>query len=126
MQSLLSCSARTSDRAEIVAEMEIAGRLDAGEDERLEAGHVFPRGLWRAVSDRDGCRRRSRTGPWSSFAFSTLPSPWTICGSLRGIVWKRLHGDRKGQHSIRINDQWRICFRWKDGASDVEITDYHR
>ncbi len=37
-----------------------------------------------------------------------------------------LKGDRKGQHSIRINDQWRICFRWKDGdAYDVEITDYH-
>ena len=37
-----------------------------------------------------------------------------------------LKGDRRGQHSIRINDQWRICFRWKDGgASDVEITDYH-
>ena len=37
-----------------------------------------------------------------------------------------LKGDRKGQHSIRINDQWRICFRWQDGDSyDVEITDYH-
>jgi len=37
-----------------------------------------------------------------------------------------LKGDRKGQYSIRINDQWRICFRWKDGdAYDVEITDYH-
>lgn len=36
-----------------------------------------------------------------------------------------LHGDRKGQHSIRINDQWRICFRWLDGAHDVEIVDYH-
>lgn len=37
-----------------------------------------------------------------------------------------LHGDRKGQHSIRINDQWRICFRWRDGdACDVEIVDYH-
>jgi proteic killer suppression protein len=37
-----------------------------------------------------------------------------------------LHGDRKGQHSIRINDQWRICFRWVDGdALDVEIVDYH-
>jgi proteic killer suppression protein len=37
-----------------------------------------------------------------------------------------LKGDRKGQHSIRINDQWRICFRWKDGdAFDVEIVDYH-
>ena len=37
-----------------------------------------------------------------------------------------LSGNRKGQYSIRINDQWRICFRWNDGyASDVEIVDYH-
>ena len=37
-----------------------------------------------------------------------------------------LRGDRKGQHSIRINDQWRICFRWDEGnAYDVEIVDYH-
>jgi len=37
-----------------------------------------------------------------------------------------LKGDRKGQYSIRINDQWRICFRWKtEDAFDVEITDYH-
>jgi proteic killer suppression protein len=37
-----------------------------------------------------------------------------------------LGGDRQGQHSIRINDQWRICFVWKDGeAWDVEIADYH-
>ncbi len=36
-----------------------------------------------------------------------------------------LKGDRTGQHSIRINDQWRICFRWDDGAYDVEIVDYH-
>ena len=37
-----------------------------------------------------------------------------------------LKGDRHGQHSIRINDQWRICFVWKDGdAHDVEICDYH-
>ncbi|MGH2554660.1 MAG: type II toxin-antitoxin system RelE/ParE family toxin [Actinomycetota bacterium] len=39
---------------------------------------------------------------------------------------ERLHGDRSGQHSIRINDQWRICFRWQGGdAWDVEIVDYH-
>jgi proteic killer suppression protein len=39
---------------------------------------------------------------------------------------ERLSGDRAGQHSIRINDQWRICFRWKEGdAFDVEIVDYH-
>lgn len=37
-----------------------------------------------------------------------------------------LERDRKGQHSIRINDQWRICFKWGGGdAYDVEITDYH-
>ena len=37
-----------------------------------------------------------------------------------------LRGSRAGQHSIRINDQWRICFRWSThGASDVEIVDYH-
>jgi proteic killer suppression protein len=37
-----------------------------------------------------------------------------------------LKGDRTGQHSIRINDQFRVCFVWKaDGAHDVEITDYH-
>ena len=37
-----------------------------------------------------------------------------------------LIGDRKGQHSIRINDQWRICFVWRQGAAeDVEIVDYH-
>ena len=37
-----------------------------------------------------------------------------------------LKGDRAGQHSIRINDQWRICFRWVEGdAHDVEIVDYH-
>lgn len=37
-----------------------------------------------------------------------------------------LRGDRAGQHSIRINDQFRICFLWRDGdAHDVEITDYH-
>ena len=37
-----------------------------------------------------------------------------------------LKGDRAGQHSIRVNDQWRICFTWTPaGAADVEITDYH-
>lgn len=39
---------------------------------------------------------------------------------------EKLSGNRAGQYSIRINDQWRICFIWKDGdAYDVEITDYH-
>jgi len=36
-----------------------------------------------------------------------------------------LKGGRAGQHSVRINDQWRICFRWESGAHEVEIVDYH-
>ena len=36
-----------------------------------------------------------------------------------------LKGDRAGQHSIRVNDQYRVCFRWTAGAQDVEIVDYH-
>lgn len=39
---------------------------------------------------------------------------------------EKLHGDRAGQHSIRINDQWRICFEWEQGrVKEVEIVDYH-
>ena len=39
---------------------------------------------------------------------------------------EQLHGDRKGQHGIRINDRWRICFKWRKGdVNDVEIVDYH-
>jgi toxin HigB-1 len=38
-----------------------------------------------------------------------------------------LHGDRRGQYSIRINDQWRICFEWREGAAwNVEVVDYHK
>ncbi len=43
-----------------------------------------------------------------------------------GNQLEALKGNRKGQHSIRINDQWRICFVWRaDGAHQVEIVDYH-
>lgn len=39
---------------------------------------------------------------------------------------EKLKKDRVGQHSIRVNDQWRICFRWRDGAAfEVELVDYH-
>ncbi len=39
---------------------------------------------------------------------------------------EKLSGDREGQHSICINDQWRVCFRWEEGSAyNVEITDYH-
>jgi len=50
-------------------------------------------------------------------------------GELRippGNRLERLGGDRAGQHSIRLNDQYRVCFRWEDRyADDVQITDYH-
>ncbi|HEY4943748.1 MAG TPA: type II toxin-antitoxin system RelE/ParE family toxin [Rhizomicrobium sp.] len=53
----------------------------------------------------------------------------TNLGDLRSPPGNRLEalkGDRKGQHSIRINGQWRICFVWRDGAAErVEIVDYH-
>lgn len=46
--------------------------------------------------------------------------------ALRGNRLEALKGNRKGQYSIRINDQYRICFTWGDkGPKDVEITDYH-
>ncbi len=48
------------------------------------------------------------------------------CASRRGIVWKPSKDDRRGQHSIRVNDQFRVCFVWTDeGPEEVEITDYH-
>lgn len=53
----------------------------------------------------------------------------TVLDSLRippGNHLEALKGDRKGQYSIRINDQWRVCFVWQgDGAHHVEIVDYH-
>jgi toxin HigB-1 len=48
--------------------------------------------------------------------------------ALPGNRFEALRGDRKGQYSIRINDQWRICFEWRDdepGPSNIEIVDYH-
>jgi len=48
--------------------------------------------------------------------------------ALPGNRFEALAGNRKGQYSIRINDQWRVCFEWADGAvgpSNVEIVDYH-
>ena len=53
----------------------------------------------------------------------------TVLDSLRippGNKLEALKGDRKGQHSIRVNDQWRVCFVWReDGAHHVEMVDYH-
>jgi proteic killer suppression protein len=49
-----------------------------------------------------------------------------VLASPPGNQLEALRGNRKGQHSIRINDQWRICFVWREGhCDDVEIVDYH-
>jgi len=51
-----------------------------------------------------------------------------VLAALPGNRFEALKGSRKGQHSIRINDQWRICFEWPEGATgpvNVEIVDYH-
>ncbi len=49
-----------------------------------------------------------------------------VLSVLPGNRLERPRGDREGQYSIRVNDQWRICFAWREGnAYDVEITDYH-
>ena len=59
-------------------------------------------------------------------AVRALGSARSDLAGLRGNRLEALRGDRAGQHSIRINAQWRICFRWEDdGPCDVEIVDYH-
>ena len=59
----------------------------------------------------------------------TLLDAATVLDELASPPGNRLEalaGDRAGQHSIRVNDQWRICFVWSDaGADDVELVDYH-
>ena len=46
-------------------------------------------------------------------------------GALPSNRFEALSGDRKGQYSIRVNQQWRVCFEWGEGAHQVEIIDYH-
>jgi len=71
---------------------------------------------------------------WSSFraqaerkiALLDAAASWDFLRAPPGNRLEKLSGDRAGQWSIRINERWRICFRWEDGdAWDVEIVDYH-
>lgn len=87
-------------------------------DERTEAVSqgAKPRGL---PPDILKTARRKLAMLVAADRLSDLASP-------PGNRLEALKGDRAGHHSIRINDQWRICFRWTDGrAEGVEITDYH-
>jgi proteic killer suppression protein len=77
--------------------------------------------------------KRSRRIP-ANLHVSALKKLYMVAAAARledlkvppGNRLESLRGDRKGQHSVRINDQYRVCFVWRDGnAHDVEITDYH-
>jgi proteic killer suppression protein len=92
------------------------------------------------VGYRDKRTRDFADGKWVK-AFSGIEHPARLkldrveaaaslkdLAALPGNRFEALSGDRKGQYSIRINDQWRICFEWPEGArgpSAVEIVDYH-
>lgn len=76
----------------------------------------------RRVGRFEGFRRQAEKRLW-------ILDNATSLADLRGLPSNRLEalsGDRQGQYSIRINRQWRICFRWcEDGPHDVEVVDYH-
>jgi proteic killer suppression protein len=77
------------------------------------ARRTCPRALWRTAF-----RKLDQIDSATDISDLRLPP---------GNRLEALKGDRKGQHSIRINDQYRICFRWTEGGADsVEIVDYHR
>jgi toxin HigB-1 len=80
--------------------------------------------LWggQRVRAFDGFRAQAER----KLAILSAATSLAVLGGLPGNRLEALRGERKGQHSIRINDQWRLCFRWIDGdAYDVEIVDYH-
>jgi proteic killer suppression protein len=80
--------------------------------------------LWlgKRVAIFDSFRERAERKLMMLHAATTLGD----LGGLPGNQLEALRGKRVGQHSIRINDQWRVCFRWNAGdAHDVEIVDYH-
>jgi len=87
----------------------------------------------RQLKPEDGLRFRHPLNPNSDAQFFRLSRPAGLQRShvnlLRvppGNRLETLRGDRAGQHSIRINDQWRIVFKWTEaGPEDVEIMDYH-
>ena len=87
----------------------------------------------RDVFDRKNSKRAAKACPTDSWSVARrkldLLNQAEVLEDLRvppGNRLEALKGDRKGQHSIRINDQFRVCFRWtKVGPKDVEIVDYH-
>ena len=89
-------------------------RFKCKETEALFSGRRVPR--W--VNIERAALRKLEQLDWSAI-FEDLRVP-------PGNKLEALKGDRKGQHSIRINDEWRVCFIWSiDSAAEVEIVDYH-
>ncbi|TLG03834.1 type II toxin-antitoxin system RelE/ParE family toxin [Nocardia cyriacigeorgica] len=82
-----------------------------------------------SVWKRQRCRRLSPELQRSAYRKLLILDAADDVNDLRippGNRLEKLAGDREGQYSIRINQQWRICFRWTEaGAHDVEIVDYH-
>ncbi len=77
---------------------------------------------WTASAQGTGVPAESVSGPPERLV------PLKDLAALPGNRFEALKGDRKGQYSIRINDQWRICFEWPEkspGPTNVEIVDYH-
>ena len=86
----------------------ILGELSTDEDRRVRRFQAIERAARRKLEMLD-----------AADAIDNLKVP-------PGNRLEALHGDRRGQYSIRVNDQYRICFIWKDGGiEDVEIVDYH-
>jgi toxin HigB-1 len=81
--------------------------------------------LWRTGKSRRIPADIRRTA-WKKLAILNAAVDLSNLRVPPGNQLEELRKDRKGQHSIRVNDQWRICFRWQDGnAYGVEIVDYH-
>ena len=77
---------------------------------------------------REFSRRFQRIAPTAKRKLDQIQAAVALSdlGAVPGNRLEALAGDRKGQYSIRVNDQWRICFRWADAdAYEVEIVDYH-
>ena len=82
----------------------------------------------RAIAEGFGCRKFRGIEEQARKRLRWLEAATSLAdlGAIRGNRLEGLKGDRAGQHSIRINDRWRICFSWRHGnAHDVEIVDYH-
>lgn len=78
--------------------------------------------------DREFCKKFSSIEKQARMRLDRLNAATSLqdLAALPGHHLEKLAGDREGQYSIRINDQYRICFEWKDGdAENVEVVDYH-